>query len=216
MPHRPEIPSYKVRRGRTGITSQEARERLWPVYGINPPYAGLVAAPPAVLEIGFGMGEATAELAAAQPDVSVVAVEVHPAGVAALLRRLEDARLTNVQIAEGDAVGVLRALPDGALREVRLFFPDPWPKARHAKRRLLRPSVASLLTDKLAPGGHLHLATDSPAYVEHAREALAGWDVRVVERPQWRPLTGYERRGLSAGRLPVDLIARPPALAHRP
>lgn len=183
--------------------------RLWPVYGIDPPYDGLVRSRPLVLEIGSGMGEATALMAAAQPDLDVLAVEVHPAGVAALLRRIEDADLHNVRVVEGDAMAVLRALPDASLREARLFFPDPWPKARHAKRRLVRPTFAALLASRLTPGGHLHLATDSPAYADHARAALEDWDVQEVARPEGRPLTGYERRALTAGREVVDLLARP-------
>jgi tRNA (guanine-N7-)-methyltransferase len=208
-----EIQSFKVRRGRTGPTSVAARARLWPRYGIDPPYDELVVAAamrPLVLEVGFGMGEATAVMAAAEPDVDVVAVDVHPAGVAALLRRVEAADLSNVRVVEGDAVPVLRALPAQSVRQLRLFFPDPWPKARHAKRRLLRPSFAALVASRLVPEGSLHLATDWPAYVEHALEGLKGWDVQLVDRGS-RPLTGYERRALTAGRSSTDLIARPPA-----
>ena len=208
--HGREIPSYIVRRGRTGPTSHDAHRRLWPVYGIDPPYGGLLRSAQTVLEIGFGMGEATAAMAAASPEVDVIAVEVHPAGVMALLRRLEKASLTNVRVVEGDAVELLTALPSGSLTEVRLYFPDPWPKTRHVKRRLLRPSFAALLADRLAPLGFLHLATDWPAYAEHAREALVGWTVERVERPRSRPQTGYERRALMAGRAAVDLLARPP------
>ena len=209
-----EIPSFLVRRGRTGPTSRDALERLWPRYGVTS-YDGLVRpGRPLVLEIGFGMGEATALMAQADPGTDVLAVEVHPAGIAALLRRLEALDLANVRVVDGDAVPLLHALPDGCLSEVRLFFPDPWPKARHAKRRLLRPSFAALLAAKLAPGAFLHLATDWPAYAEHAREALAGWDVRQVERPADRPVTGYERRAHRDGRQAVDLVARPPV--HSP
>ena len=204
-----EIRSFKVRRGRTGATSVAAHERLWPVYGVAQPYGDLVRSRPLAVEIGFGMGEATALMAAAEPELDLLAVEVHPAGIAALLRRLEDAALTNVRVVEGDAVPLLQVLPESCLREVRLFFPDPWPKARHAKRRLLRPSFAALLASRLEPSGHLHLATDWPAYVDHARGVLAHWDVEVVDRPERRPVTGYERRASAAGRTAVDVIARP-------
>jgi tRNA (guanine-N7-)-methyltransferase len=179
------------------------------VYGVDPPYDGLVLSPGTVLEIGFGMGEATAAMAAAAPDVDVLAVDVHPAGVASLLRRLEAADLRNVRVVEGDALALLAALPSGSLGEVRLLFPDPWPKKRHVKRRFLRPTTAALLADRLAPQGFLHLATDWPPYVEHAREVLRDWDVELVERGE-RPVTGYERRGHRAGRASVDLRARPP------
>jgi tRNA (guanine-N7-)-methyltransferase len=161
-----------------------------------------------VLEIGFGMGEATAAMAASDPR-RLLAVEMHPAGIAALLRRLEQAGLDNVRIVEGDAVDVLEALPERSLDEVRVFFPDPWPKARHAKRRLLQPAFAELVAGKLAPQGFLHLATDVPAYAEHARAVLSGWQVREVSLP--RPATGYEKRALAAGRQAIDLIASPRA-----
>jgi tRNA (guanine-N7-)-methyltransferase len=205
-----EIPSYLIRRGRTGVTSHEAHQRLWPVYGLEPPYAPW-SDQPLVLEIGFGMGEATALMAAADPGTDLLAVDVHPAGVMALLRRIETAGLTNVRVVEGDAVEVLRALPDASLAGLRVYFPDPWPKARHAKRRLLRPSFAALAASRLAPGATLHLATDWPEYVEHALLALQGWDARVIDRPGWRPATGYERRALRDGRSAVDLLCTPPA-----
>lgn len=205
-----EIRSFKVRAGRLGPTSQDALERLWPRYGIDPPYGDLVRSRPLVLEIGFGMGEATALMAAAAPEVELLAVEVHPAGIAALLRRLEDAELSNVRVVDGDAVPVLAALPERSLAEVRIFFPDPWPKARHAKRRLFRPSFAELVASRLERTGILHLATDWPAYAEHALESLAErFSCQVVPRPENRPMTGYERRALTAGRPPIDVIARP-------
>jgi tRNA (guanine-N7-)-methyltransferase len=148
-------------------------------------------------------------MAASTPGLSILAAEVHPAGIAALVRRLEDQHLENVRVVDGDAVELLRTLPPGSLDEIRLFFPDPWPKTRHVKRRLLRPSVAALMADRLSPQGFLHLATDWPAYAEHAREALSGWEL-VPDRRD-RPVTGYERRALEAGRDAVDLIGRPPA-----
>ena len=206
--HSREIPSYLVRRGRTGPTSRDALVRLWPVYGTSD-LGSLRSRPPAVVEIGFGMGEATAELAAREPEREVLAIEVHPAGIAALLRRLEQAALANVRIWDGNAVPVLEALQPGSLEEVRLFFPDPWPKARHAKRRLVRPSFVALLDRVLAPGGFLHLATDRPEYEAHAREALAGWE--LTEDRRGRPVTGYERRAHRDGREAVDLVVRRPA-----
>lgn len=202
-----EIWSFKVRAGRLGPTSRDALDRLLPVYGEAPPYTGLVRDRPLVLEIGSGMGEATVQMAAADPGTDVVAVEVHPAGVAALLRRIEEQELDNLRIVRDDAVTVLQALPERCLTEVRMFFPDPWPKARHAKRRLLRPSFAALVASRLSPGGRLHFATDWDAYVEHAQQVLRDWDVRVVPRPAHRPLTRFEQQGLAAGRAITDLYA---------
>jgi tRNA (guanine-N7-)-methyltransferase len=204
-----EIHSFKVRAGRLGPASQDALERLWPLHGVQPPYTGLVRDRPLALEIGSGMGEATAAMALADPATDLLAVEVHPAGVAALLRRIDEHQLANVRVVRDDAVAVLQALPERSLTEVRLYFPDPWPKARHAKRRLLRPSFAALLATRLADGARLHLATDWPAYVEHALEALAGWDARVVDRPAHRPLTRFEQQGLEAGRPITDVYATP-------
>jgi tRNA (guanine-N7-)-methyltransferase len=175
---------------------------LWPVYGLRE----LGDYVPQVVEIGFGMGEATALMAAADPR-ALLAIDVHPAGVMALLRRLEAAGLTNVRIHEGDAVPVLAGLPDGCLDEVRLFFPDPWPKPRHAKRRLVRPTFVTLLDRVLAPDGVVHLATDRTEYLEHAREAFAGW--AVTEDRRGRPETGYERRAHRDGRAATDLAFRP-------
>jgi len=203
VPEQQEIRSYLVRRGRTGPTSREALERLWPVYGMDVLDGWL----PQVLEIGFGMGEATVLMAQDDPR-PLLAIDVHPAGIAALLRRLEAAGLSHVRVHEGDAVPLLQQLPDGCLEEVRLYFPDPWPKARHAKRRLVRPSFVALLERLLAPGGFLHLATDRPEYEQHAREALATW--AVVEERRDRPTTGYERRAHRDGRGVVDLVCRPP------
>ena len=205
-----ELHSYQVRRGRTSPALNQARDRLWSRFGVQAPYAQVVGRRPLVLEIGSGMGEATALMAAAEPDVDLLAVEVHPPGIAALLRRLEQAGLDNVRVADADALEVLRGLPERCLREVRLFFPDPWPKARHAKRRLVRPVFAELVATRLTRGGHLHLATDVPAYVEHARSVLEPrFTVEVVDRPDRRPVTGFERRGLAAGRAAVDLRATP-------
>lgn len=204
-----EIRSFKVRAGRLGPASQDALERLWPAYGVLPPYEHLVGDQPLVVEIGSGMGEATAAMAQADPSTDLLAVEVHPAGVAALLRRLEERELTNVRVARDDAVTVLQALPDHVLAEVRLFFPDPWPKAKHAKRRILRPSFAALLAHKLQPGHRLHLATDCLPYVEHALEVLHDWDTQVVERPPHRPLTRFEQQGMDAGRPITDVYAIP-------
>lgn len=204
-----QIRSFKVRAGRLGPASQDAQERLWPVYGLCAPYAGLVRTRPLVLEIGSGMGEATAAMAAADPDRDVIAVEVHPAGVAALLRRIEQQGLTNVRVIQDDAITVLEALPAQSLSEVRLYFPDPWPKARHSKRRFLRPTSAALLATRLQPGARLHLATDWLPYVEHALTVLQDWDTSIVPRPPHRPVTRFEQQGLNARRLITDVYALP-------
>lgn len=163
---------------------------------------------PVVVEIGFGMGEATAEMAAAQPDVDLLAVDVHAAGVGHLMRLLDERRLGNVRVVEGDAVHLLaRAVPPRALAGVRVFFPDPWPKARHAKRRLVSPRFLDLVADRLATGGVLHVATDWAAYADTTRAAVAAHPAFAVAEVPWRPRTRYERRGLGAGRDSHDIAA---------
>jgi len=170
---------------------------------------------PVVLEIGSGMGDATAEMAAADPGRDYLAVEVHTAGVADLLGRVEAQGLTNVRVATGDAMHLVAAqLPPACLTAVHVFFPDPWPKSRHHKRRLIRPDRVALLRETLRPGGTLHCATDAPDYAEAMLEALrADPQLSTVyegfaQRPSWRPVTLYERRAIAAGRTVFDLEFR--------
>ncbi|TBR17176.1 MAG: tRNA (guanosine(46)-N7)-methyltransferase TrmB, partial [Chitinophagaceae bacterium] len=141
----------------------------------------------------------------------VLAVEVHTPGLGTLLRRIEDASLTNVRVLEGDAREVLAdLLAPGSLDEVRVFFPDPWPKARHAKRRLVTAGFAALVASRLRPGGRLHVATDWTSYAEQVEQVLAGseeYDVVTRDRGA-RPVTRFEQRGLDAGRQPHDVVAR--------
>ena len=165
---------------------------------------------PVVLEIGSGTGEVTAALAAADPARDVLAVEVHTPGLANLMHLAQDAGLTNVRVAEGDAVLLLRdMLAPGALAEVRVLFPDPWPKSRHHKRRLVTPAFAALVAARLAPGGRLHVATDWPDYAAQVLSVLAGCPelrAAVVPRPA-RPVTRFEQRARDAGRPVTDVLA---------
>ncbi|MGI8535002.1 MAG: tRNA (guanosine(46)-N7)-methyltransferase TrmB [Mycobacteriales bacterium] len=207
------IRTYKARRRLT--TGQAAAiDRLLPSYGLT------VSAPfdrtavygreaPLVLEIGSGMGEATAAMAAADPARDVLAVEVHTPGIGSLLRRIEDLGLPNVRVAEADGVDVLRPLAAGSVDEIRVFFPDPWPKSRHHKRRLLTADFADLVADRLRPGGRLHVATDCVSYLEQTVRVLGGHaDLQVVSRERGsRPVTRFERQGLDAGREPHDVVA---------
>ena len=225
MPQRvvPDAPArtFSLRRGRLGPAQAELLDRLWPRWGVDvdgrpldlPALFGRTA--PVVLDVGCGMGEATAAAAAADPDRDVLAVDVHTPGHAALLRRLEADGTTWVRVADGD-VRVLLAdmLPpaDGSagLDEVRVWFPDPWPKARHAKRRLVTPAFLALAASRLRPGGRLHVATDSSPYAERVVAALAASDeLHLVscDRPGERPVTRFEQRALDAGRPVRDLVA---------
>lgn len=165
-----------------------------------------------VLEVGSGMGEASLQMAVAQPDVALIAVEVHDRGVAALTRGAVALGLGNVRIHVGDAVAALaQSVPHSSLDEVRIWFPDPWPKARHHKRRLVRPEFIDLVVTRLAPGGRVHVATDHQQYAEVIGRTLADeprLQPELVDRPRpdWRPMTKFERAGIAAGRSIHDYI----------
>lgn len=163
-----------------------------------------------VLEIGFGMGEATLELASREPERDVVAVDVHTPGVGRLLGEVHRLGLPNVRVVHGDALELLQhRVPASSLWGVRVFFPDPWPKTRHRKRRLFRSATAELLARALRPGGFIHLATDDPCYADRAREVVNGHEllgeVSGAVRPEPRPPSRFEHRALTAGRPVQDV-----------
>lgn len=172
---------------------------------------------PLIVEIGFGMGDATAQVAAAAPDHDFVGIEVHEAGVGALLRRICDAQLGNLRIVRHDAVDVLREMiPPASLAGVHIWFPDPWHKKRHHKRRLIQPAFVALLQTRLQAGGYLHCATDWLDYAQQMLQVLAAEPGLVnaaagyAPRPAWRPLTKFENRGLMLGHGVRDLLFRRP------
>jgi tRNA (guanine-N7-)-methyltransferase len=207
-----------------GPGQQRALETLGPRYLV--PYTagealdlrrlfGRVA--PVVVEIGFGMGDATAQIAAARPGDDFLGIEVHTPGVGALLRRIEERGLANVRIVQHDAVEVLREMiPPGSLAGVHVYFPDPWHKKKHHKRRLIQPDFVRLLASRLAPGGYLHCATDWEPYAAQmlavlgAEPSLANTSEGYATRPDWRPLTKFENRGLKLGHGVWDLLFRRP------
>ena len=215
------IRSFVLRQGRFSPAQRAAYDTLLPRFGI--PYAptpidlGQVfgRANPKTLEIGFGMGETTACIAALQPDRDFLAIDVHAPGVGSLLRLIERDSLTNVRIVSHDAVDVVnRMIAPCALAAVHVFFPDPWPKKRHHKRRLLQPAFVHALAERLAPDGYLHAATDWEDYAHEmlatlAQEPLlANSATTFAPRPAYRPLTKFERRGLARGHGVWDLIFR--------
>ncbi|MVO90697.1 tRNA (guanosine(46)-N7)-methyltransferase TrmB [Streptomyces sp. p1417] len=226
------IRSFTPRRSRVTTAQGDALRRLWQVWGLDidgkevldlpalfqQPGTPRPGAPrPVVLEIGFGMGEATAQMAAADPDTDILAVDVHTPGQGNLLNLAERNGLTNVRVANGDAVVLLRdMLAPESLDGVRVYFPDPWPKARHNKRRLIQPEFLSLLAPRLKPGGLLHCATDWEPYAEHMMEVLSAHpdfentrpDGEFAPRPDFRPLTRFEGQGLRKGHVVHDLLFR--------
>jgi len=170
-------------------------------------------AAPTILEIGFGMGETTEQIALARPGDNFLGVEVFNAGVGALLKRIEGSALTNIRIIQHDAVEVLRDMvaPE-SLAGVHIYFPDPWPKTRHHKRRLIQPPLIALLSSRMAPGSYIHCATDWEHYAMQMREVLSGEPTLqntcegFAPRPDFRPLTKFENRGLRLGHGVWDLI----------
>jgi tRNA (guanine-N7-)-methyltransferase len=186
-----------------GVDSSTAPAHLREAF--NPPR-------PVVLEIGSGMGETTLAMARSDPETGVVAVDVHTPGIGALLAAAEREALGNVRVCIGDAVELMDRLAPGSLAGIRAYFPDPWPKVRHHKRRLVQPAFVHRAAVLLAPGGTLHLATDIAHYADQMlavceAEPLLDVGIGLIPRPQWRPITAYERRGMTAGRPSTDLIA---------
>src|SRR6202790_3287276 len=216
--HRP-IRSFVLRQGRFSPAQQRAYESLLPRFGI-----AFAAAPldltrvfgrtsPKILEIGFGMGETTAAIAKARPEDDFLAIEVHSPGVGGLLKLIEQEQLSNVRVVQHDAVEVVEhMLAPGTLAGAHVFFPDPWPKKRHHKRRLLQGAFVHALVERLAVRGYLHVATDWEEYAVEilatlrAEPLLANTSPGFAPRPEYRPLTKFERRGLKLGHGVWDIL----------
>lgn len=215
------IRSFVLREGRLTSAQQRALDELMPHYGIDPdagPFDfrtlfGRHA--PVWLEIGFGNGEALHHMAATHPDIDFVGVEVHRPGIGRLLRAIDDDELANVRVFRGDAAELLRdRVGDGSLSRVLLFFPDPWPKKRHHKRRIVQPAFIREVARVLVPGGVFHLATDWADYARYMHEVLDAADAFEhtsnddSERPDYRPRTHFEQRGERKGHEVHDLLYR--------
>ena len=204
------IRSFVLRQGRITAAQERALDQLLPQYGIAFPEP-IRSDKPLVLEIGSGMGETTAAIAKAHPDADFVAVEVHGPGVGSLLKRIDAEKIANLRVVRHDALEVLeRMVEDASLAAIHLFFPDPWPKKRHHKRRFVQPDSAALMARKLARGGVLHAATDWPDYAEwmdhifSGEAQLARAEKGLIERPQ----TKFETRGRRLGHPIRDLFYR--------
>ena len=215
------VRSYVLRQGRLSPAQARALETLAPRYCVPVARAPIDFAAvfgrraPVVLEIGCGMGETTAAVARAHPETDYVGVEVHGPGVGAVLNRIDQLGLANLRMIQHDAVEVVDAMiPEGSLAGVHVYFPDPWPKKRHHKRRLLQPAFVHALATRLAPGGYLHAATDWAPYAEEilatfaAEPLLVNTAQRYAPRPEWRPQTKFETRGLKLGHEVFDILFR--------
>ncbi len=220
--HRP-MRSFVLRAGRMGTGQLRALETLGPRFLL--PYRAEVLdldatfgrSAPRVLEIGFGMGDATAQVAAAMPGTDFIGVEVHAPGVGALLKHIGEKDLQNLRLLQHDAVEVMtHMLPPASLAGVHIWFPDPWHKKRHNKRRLIQPGFIAQLVTRIAPGGYLHCATDWQDYAEQMLAVLGAEPALqntadadgpgYAPRPDWRPLTKFENRGLKLGHDVWDLV----------
>jgi tRNA (guanine-N7-)-methyltransferase len=219
--HPRTIRSFVRRAGRTTTGQAKAFAELGPRFLL--PYSAqpldfkqaFGREAPVILEIGFGMGEATAHIAGVMPEMNFLCCEVHEPGVGALLKRIGENSLTNIRIVQHDAVEVLEhMLPEGSLAGVHVFFPDPWHKLRHNKRRLIQPPLVARLASRLRPGGYIHCATDWQPYAQQmlevlsAEPSLANTAGAYAERPHYRPLTKFENRGLKLGHGVWDLVFR--------
>lgn len=224
--HPKTIKSFVKRAGRTTTGQAKAFERWGPQFIL--PYrpepldaaAAFGRSAPLVLEIGFGMGEATAHIAALRPDDNFLCCEVHEPGVGALLKRIGEQGLRNIRIVQHDAVEVLaHMLTEASLDGVHVFFPDPWHKKRHHKRRLIQPPLVAQLASRLKPGGYLHCATDWQPYAEQMLAVLSAEPTLLnaaadaglggyAPKPDYRPLTKFEQRGLRLGHGVWDVVFR--------
>jgi tRNA (guanine-N7-)-methyltransferase len=217
------VRSFVLRAGRLTEGQKRALDELWPLYGIDEGKYQLDLEilfgndQPVIMEIGFGNGDATWQMALAHPEENYLGVEVHRPGVGHLLLKLEENGIGNVRIACEDAVELIRQrIPRGSLAGVRIYFPDPWPKKRHHKRRIIQAPFIGLLAEKMQAGGILHMATDWEQYAEYMLEVMHNSrdfknlapDGKSCPKPEWRPATKYEKRGERLGHSVFDLVFR--------
>jgi len=219
--NRRPIRSFVLRQGRFSPAQRRAHEELLPRFGIAFAPAPLDLnsvfgrSAPKILEIGSGMGETTAAIAKTMPEFDFLAIEVHAPGVGSLLKHIAELGLANIRIAQHDAVEVVQhMIAPGTLAGIHIFFPDPWPKKRHHKRRLLQPALARALALRLAARGYLHVATDWEDYAAailatlSAEPLLENTARDYAPRPSYRPLTKFERRGMRLGHGVWDIVFR--------
>ncbi len=219
--HMRTVRSFVKRAGRTTEGQQKALEEVWPIMGLEVKNGPIVFSEvfgrdaPVVLEIGFGMGDSLLEMASREPEKNYIGIEVHTPGVGRLLSNADEEGLTNIRIYAEDAIDVLaKCIPDNSLDVLQLFFPDPWHKKRHHKRRIVQPDFAQNLRKKLKVGGYFHMATDWENYAEHMMEVMSaaeGYTNKMGEgqyspQPEWRPVTKFQKRGERLGHGMWDLM----------
>jgi len=209
------VRTYRLRGSRITGPQQSALDKYWGIYGME--YSEdpidiprlFPDAKNVILEIGFGMGEATALIGRDFPETGFVAVEVHKPGIGKLMARIEELELKNIRIIEGDAHPILKTMiADKTVDGIHLFFPDPWPKKRHHKRRIVNQEFLKLIHSKIKDGGYIHIATDWVPYAETIQEVFAASPLfigGVVERPEWRPVTRFEGQGITKDHQVNDL-----------
>ncbi|MBN8283787.1 tRNA (guanosine(46)-N7)-methyltransferase TrmB [Zoogloea sp.] len=215
------IRSFVLRQGRMSDAQHRFLDEMMPKVGIDfrPEPIDLAQVfgrkAPQIVEIGFGMGQATAQIAQARPGDDFVGIEVHAPGVGGLCKLIEEGGITNLRIVQHDAVEVLRdMIPEGSLAGVHIYFPDPWPKKRHHKRRLVQGPFVKLIASRLAPGGYLHCATDWEEYAQQMLEVLSAEPMLAntaegfAPKPDYRPLTKFENRGIKLGHGVWDVVFR--------
>jgi tRNA (guanine-N7-)-methyltransferase len=213
---RPSIRSYSIRGTRITQAQRDAKSALQQVHGI-PVVNELLdlaaifpAAEKIIMEIGFGMGEATAIMALKSPQNGYLAVDLHPPGIGKLLARIQEQEISNIKVIEDDVHVVLPyMIHDGALDGVHLYFPDPWPKSKHHKRRIVTPAFLQLIAAKLKPGGYFHLATDWFPYAQAMAVVFSASDQfsgGVIDKPDWRPVTRFEGQGIDKDHRVTDLL----------
>ena len=220
-PKKREIRSFVLREGRMTESQKSAIAKLWPHYGLDfngetlDTEATFPRQATTILEIGFGMGDSLVAIAESHPENNYIGIEVHRPGVGRLLANVHEKQLSNLKVFCHDAVEVLKqSIADESLDGVFLFFPDPWPKARHHKRRIVQPPFVELIAKKLKPGGFFHMATDWENYAEHMLEVMNASPLfenqsstgGAVEKPGYRPLTKFEKRGQRLGHGIWDLV----------
>ncbi len=213
---RPSIRSYSIRGTRITQAQRDAKSALQQVHGI-PVVNELLdlaaifpAAEKIIMEIGFGMGEATAIMALKSPQNGYLAVDLHPPGIGKLLARIQEQEISNIKVIEDDVHVVLPyMIHDGALDGVHLYFPDPWPKSKHHKRRIVTPAFLQLIAAKLKPGGYFHLATEWFPYAQAMAVVFSASDQfsgGVIDKPDWRPVTRFEGQGIDKDHRVTDLL----------